>query len=132
MVRYSNMKTILEVFHLCIVKNRLCYRRTYLDLSHRRADPDSAIHALLHETVRGSDGEVEQEFVVHSTSWRYVKPGRVLLTYVAYSDTLEFKIDLKHSLTIRQLRNIHVGIGHPRTRAGRERQVVAHAMRHIA
>ncbi len=126
------MKTYLEVFYLRIVKDRLCFLRKYVNLSHRRTDPESVIHSLLHQTLDTSDGEIQREFVVHSTSWRYAKPGRVILTYVAYSDTLEFKIDLQRSLTLKQLKNTRIASGHPRTRAGREKQVVAHAMRHIA
>lgn len=36
-------------------------------------------------------GKTEKEFVVHSTSWRYKRPDKVLLTSAAYFDELEFK-----------------------------------------
>jgi hypothetical protein len=130
--RYSNMKTVLEVFYLRIVRNKLCYRRKQMDLSNRRGDPDSLIRSVVQQTVQTTKGVVQNEFVMHSTSWRYVRPGRVVLTYIAYSDHLEFRIDRVRTLTLKQLKDIKIASGRPRTRAGLERQVVAHAMRHIA
>jgi hypothetical protein len=92
------MKTVLEVFYLRVVGNRLCYRRKQADLSNRRTDPDSLIRSVIQHTLQTSKGEVQNEFVVHSTSWRYASPGKIVLTYIAYSDQLEFKVDRVHSL----------------------------------
>jgi hypothetical protein len=54
------------------------------------------------------------------------------LSYIAYSDALEFGRGRLKNITLKQLRNINISTGQPRSPAGRERQVVAHAMRHIS
>ncbi len=55
-----------------------------------------------------------------------------MLTYVAYSDELEFGRGKIKELTLTQLKKINLSRGTPRSHAGKERQVVAHALRHIA
>jgi hypothetical protein len=126
------MKVILEVFYMRIMGNRVHYQRRQVDLSKKGADPDALVQSMIqHQLDTAKDG-VREEFVVHSTSWRYTVPGKIVLTYIAYSDTLEFGRGRLKSITLKQLRNINISTGQPRSPAGRERQVVAHAMRHIA
>jgi hypothetical protein len=126
------MKIILEVFYMRIQANRVCYLRKQIHLSRSRGDPDTLLKSLLQQKLQTSAGVVEQEFMVHSTSWRYAAGGRIVLTYVAYSDELEFGRGRVKNITLKQLRKINISSGQPRSREGRERQVVAHAMRHIS
>ena len=84
------------------------------------------------EKRRADSGEVKaQEFVVHSTSWRYER-GRILLTYAAYSDELEFRKGTFQSLPLKRLRTIQKTSRKPRSQAELQNKVVSHAMRHIA
>ena len=55
-----------------------------------------------------------------------------MLTYVAYSDELEFKRGNTHSISLKNLRTITKQSRKPRSRAALEKQVVSHAMRHLA
>ena len=127
------MQTILEIFYLRIVGNRVRYQRKQDNLSKKGGDPDRMIQSLIEEKRRDSSGKVEKkEFVVHSTSWRYARPNKVMLTYVAYSDELEFEKGKAHNLSLKKLRTITKKSRHPRSRAELEKQVVSHAMRHIA
>jgi hypothetical protein len=126
------MKTILEIFYLRIMGKNVRYQRKTTNLSRKGGDPDAMIRSLIQEKRHTESGEVEeQEFIVHSTSWRYTKPDKVLLTYVAYSDELEFKKGFHH-LPLKKLRTITKKSRKPDSRAELERQVVSHAMRHIA
>lgn len=88
---------------------------------------------MLAYQLQESPAEVRREFVVHSTSWRYtLPPGQVIVTYIAYSDELEFgKRNVKY-LTLNELRKIDIPRTKPRSQNGLERLVVAHAMRHMA
>jgi len=44
-------------------------------------DPDRLIQPLIQEKRHASSGKVEEkEFIIHSTSWRYTRPGKVTLT----------------------------------------------------
>jgi len=128
------MQTILEIFYLRIMGGRVRYQRKQANLNRKGGDPDRIIQSLIQEKQRGEGSEeVEpKEFVVHSTSWRYMQPGRIMLTYAAYSDELEFEKGKSHSLPLKQLKTITKKSRKPRSRAALEKQVVSHAMRHIA
>ena len=127
------MKTVLEIFYLRVVGKSVRYQRRQADLSQRGGDPDRVIRSFIHEKRSTSSGKVEEkEFIVHSTSWRYAKPNRVILTYIAYSDELDFKKGKAKSLPLRSLRTITKKSRKPRSRTELEKKVVSHAMRHIA
>jgi hypothetical protein len=125
------MKVILEVFYLRIVEDQVHYRRRQVDLSKKGVDPDALVRKMIRQQLP-ADNKTAQEFVVHSTSWRYSAPRRIVLTYIAYSDELDFGAARVRRLPLKQLRRINISTGQPRSPFGRERQVVAHAMRHIA
>jgi hypothetical protein len=126
------MKTMVEVFYMRIMGDRVCYQRKQVDLSRKGSDPNALIEALMQQKLQTSTGEMKREFVVHSTSWRYAAPGRIILTYIAYSDELSFSRSEVKKLTLKALRKINISSGKPRSPGGLERQVVAHAMRHIS
>ena len=127
------MKTILEIFYLRIMGNKVHYQRKQTNLSKKGGDPDRMIQSLIQEKRRASSGKVEKkEFVVHSTSWRYTWPDKVILTYIAYSDELEFEKGKVHNLPLKKLKTITKKSRKPRSRAELEKKVVSHAMRHIA
>lgn len=147
------MKTVMEIFYLRIVGKSVRYQRKQADLSRRGSDPDRVIRSFIHEKPSASSGKVEEkEFIVHPTSWRYAKPNRVILTYVAYSDELNFGTDKgkdkapdeakgtgkgsgnrkAKSLPLTSLRTITKKSRKPRSRTELEKKVVSHAMRHIA
>jgi hypothetical protein len=103
------------------------------NLSRRPGDPDARIRSLIREKRRTDSGEIEeQEFIVHSTSWRYDEPGKILLTYAAYSDELEFKSGSFRSLSLKRLRTIQKKSHKPRSQTELHNKVVSHAIRHIA
>ncbi len=61
-----------------------------------------------------------------------MQPGKIILTYVAYSDELKFKLSKNQSVPLKKLRTITKKTRAPRSQAELEKQVVSHAMRHIA
>ena len=127
------MRTILEIFYVRIMGKSVCYQRRQVNLSRKGSEPDRLIQSLIQEKRRAESGKAEpQEFVVHSTSWRYARPDKVLLTYVAYSDELEFKKGNFHRLPLKNLRKIANKSRKPRSDTELEKQVVSHGMRHIA
>lgn len=126
------MKTILEIFYIRIVGRNIHYQRKAADLSKRGGDPDAMIQSLIHEKRRANSGKVErQEFLVHSTSWRYER-NKIMLTYAAYSDELEFNKGTFRSLSLKKLRTIQKRSHKPRSQTELQNKVVSHAMRHIA
>jgi hypothetical protein len=127
------MKTILEIFYVRIKRSRLHYRRKQVNLSRRGSDPDRIILSLIMQKRHLPSRELEEkEFLIHSTSWRYERPGNVILTYVAYSDEFEFPDGKTQSMSLKQLRTIAKTGWTPRSAAEVEKKVVCHAMRHIS
>lgn len=127
------MKTILEIFYVRVMGKTVRYQRRQVNLNRRGGNPDATIRSLIHEKRRTESGEAEEkEFIVHSTSWRYEQPGRLILTYVAYSDELNFKKGKFHTLSLQRLRTLNKKSKEPESKAELERKVVSHAMRHIA
>ena len=128
------MKTTLEIFYLRIVGKSVRYRRKEVSLSRKGSDPDQLIWSHIRQEHRNhtQDASHEHEFIIHSTSWRYEQPGKILLTYVAYSDKLEFEKGNAKNLRLKHLQTITRNARKPRSRAEREKKVVSHAMRHIA
>ena len=129
------MQTILEIYYLRIIDDRVRYQRKQANLSRKGGEPNVMIQSLILEKrddAEGSGKIEKREFVVHSTSWRYMKPSKVVLTYVAYSDELEFEKGKFQSLLLKNLRKLTRKSPRARTLAAEEKQVVAHAMRHIA
>jgi len=125
------MKTILEIFYLRIVGKRVRYQREQVNLSRKGSDPDKLIWSRIRQEPRNSAAE-EQEFIVHSTSWRYERPGKVILTYIAYSDELTFEQGKVKSFSLKNLRTVKKQTRKPSSRAELEKKVVSHALRHIA
>lgn len=126
------MKTILEVFYMRIVGKNVRYQRKAADLSRRGGDPDAMIWSLIHEkrSTALADAE-EHDFIVHSTSWRYER-GKIMLTYAAYSDELEFKGGMFKSVPLKRLRTVRKKSHKPRSQTELHNKVVSHAIRHIA
>jgi hypothetical protein len=127
------MQTIIEIFYVRIFGDMVRYQRKQANLSKRGGNPDHIIQSLIQEKRRNDSGKAEEkEFIVHSTSWRYARPGKVLLTYVAYSDELEFRKGKSHGIALKRLKTITKKSQPPRSQKALEEQVVSHAMRHIA
>jgi len=127
------MQTILEIFYVRIQGKQVRFQRKMANLTQRSRNPDKVIESLIQEKRQTETGEVEQRgFIVHSTSWRYEPKGKVLLTYVAYSDELEFKRGKTKQIPLSKLRTLTKKKREPRSQTELEKQVVSHAMRHIA
>ena len=127
------MNTILEIFYVRVVGKSLRYQRKQANLNKKGGDPDRIIRGLIQEKRCDESGKAEEkEFIVHSTSWRYEQTGKVILTYVAYSDELELKQGRFHTLSLQKLRTITKKSKKPASKVELEKKVVSHAMRHIA
>ena len=127
------MKTILEIYYLRLVLNRVRYQRKEVNVSRKGSDPDRVIWSLIRQNQHGASEEAEEhQFVIHSTSWRYERPRKVVLTYIAYSDELTFEKGNWKSLSLKQLGQVNKKSRKPPSRAALEKKVVSHAMRHIA
>src|SRR5690349_25170789 len=113
------MKVILEVFYIRIMGDRVNYQRKQVNLSKTGVDPDALVQSLIRYQLPDSNDE-PAEFMVHSTSWRHAVAGKIVLTYIAYSDDLVFGAGEVKNITLKQLRKINISTGQPRSPGGRE------------
>lgn len=107
------MKTVLEIYYLRILGERVRYQCKEVKLSRKVSDPDNLIWPRIRQEPRHSATE-EHEFIVHSTSWRYERPGKA------------------RSFSLKDLRTAGENSRKPSSPAELEKRVVSHAVRHIA
>jgi hypothetical protein len=132
-IREDNvMQTHLEIFYMRILGGDLRYKRKQVCLNEVTENPERIIQSLIQQKYHVPSDEIEAEFVIHSTSWRYAPPDKVILTYVAYSDDLELEHEPNQKLPLCELRIITPTTPRPNSPAELERQVVSHALRHMA
>lgn len=116
------MRVLAEVLFARIGGGTLRFQVARFDLDRASGDPDDVVERFVEERLRGPDALR----VVHSTSWRY-ESGRVVLSYLAYSDRLE--------LGGRSRRARLSALPDPEKKIrgrDRDRAVAAHALRHLA
>jgi hypothetical protein len=126
------MQILLEIFYIQVVGDEVHYRRKQVDLSEAGEDPNRVIQSLIQQKYHIPSSKIEDEFVIHSTSWRYTAPDEIFLTYVAYSDEIDIDREPVQNISLEDLRVVTVSTPHPLSPAELEKQVVSHAMRHIA
>jgi hypothetical protein len=75
----------LEIFFMRISDGDVLYRVAEENVTQSQEDPMEIAKRLARQESESGD---EAAFV-HSSSWRYEAPGRVVLTYVDYSERFE-------------------------------------------
>lgn len=127
------MQILLETFFVKIENNSLLYCRNIIHIDDVDTDPDG----LIVEMIDGNNSNVpkilKNEYIIHSTSWRYEQIGKIVLTYLIYSDFIDFKnIEVKvvefNDLSIAKSSSHKK----PRPETITEINVLAHAIRHLA
>lgn len=127
------MKLLLEVYLVSYVKEGFHYVRKELNLVQDQRDPDQIANEYLKYLFNDSRLITDKEkYILHSTSWRYEIPNRVLLTYVVYADSFIFKgmnprLIRTKDLHIARSSNAKV----PRPIRITSDEVVSHGIRHI-
>lgn len=121
----ANAKVVLELFVVSpAAEAAVHYERLTAPLSKRTGDPDTVARQLVKSICEPA--------ILHSTSWRWEKDGTLILTYLAFSEEQrcllrEQKSILKADLLPRETTDPLK----PRPDALRERDVLAHGLRHI-
>ena len=116
------MRVLAEVLFARIGKSDLRFQVARFALD-GRGEPDRAVRD--HADLR--TGEPDALRIVHSTSWRYER-GKIVLTYLVYSDRLRFRGRARRA-RISALPSAEHAAGDGKDR---DRQVAAHALRHLA
>jgi hypothetical protein len=123
----------VEVFAVAFDADGLLYWRDIQPLTRSGGVPENAVRALLAKHSRRSPSPTPVTRVIHSTSWRYEAPGQIVLTYLAcvapdgepLPDAIHLRMDELPGLA-------PTDPLHPRPPVIRERDVLAHGLRHLA
>src|SRR5689334_12054751 len=100
------MQTHLEIFYMRVLGDHLQYKRKEVCLTEVKENPEHVIQSLIQQKYQVASSEIESEFVIHSTSWRYASPDKIILTYVVYSDELDLEQEPTQKLPLCELRII--------------------------
>ncbi|MBP7927718.1 hypothetical protein KAZ57_01055 [Patescibacteria group bacterium] len=127
------MSVYIEFFFTKIVGNQVLYWRNLVDISQATTDPDEIVLQIVKNDLEETPQIIKERFIIHSTSWRYETGKGIVLTYLIYADSLDFKKINVISVPFQDLR-LAISVSHkkPRPEKISELNVVSHAIRHLA
>jgi hypothetical protein len=119
----------LEIFFTKIIEEEVLYYKYIENVSQINDDPDNLVTKYLISTFP----DISDNYIVHSTSWRYDNKGKIILTYVVYSDDLDFQTLKTQHINIHHLKNSEAtNLKKPRPIELNEKDVISHGMRHFS
>jgi hypothetical protein len=127
------MKCYLEVFVTSLEGDEhIRYARLAIDFSDDVGNPDNIVQELINRPLDNMPKLRGSRYISHSTSWRYEYDGSIYLTYLIYSDSVDFqRVNTNtlffYEMTISQSEDPE----RPRPAVITEEQVVSHGMRHL-
>ena len=125
------MKIQLEVFIAKIEDNNILYVRKEMDLSSYSENPDLYVDEMV-EKVSQELKVDKEKCIIHSTSWRCAHCDLISLTYIVYSDYLDFVKSVTKKIPIEQLELAEGTINKPHPTHLEEKNIVAHSLRHVS
>lgn len=126
------MNLKLEVFIAQLLSDRVRYRRVELPLAAPNTPPDHAVRDLV-EGLHPDSSIFVENYLSHSTSWRYEANGNIVLTYLVCLDDEDFQDEQWQELHADALNLAGSDDAcQPTPRQISEQQVLSHAIRHLA
>lgn len=124
------MKLLLEIFFIKMTGEQVSYHGHTTEITDSNVDPDQVVLKFAMDEI-GSEANAEKEnFVIHSTSWRY-KNNSIILTYIVYSEMFTFPLGAVSTLHVNELRVTGHASKGQRVAEIDEVGVVSHAIRHL-
>lgn len=125
------MNIKLEIFFTKLHEDKIVYHRHTLDITGAQENPDNIILKLVSDETKETPNMIDDEFVIHSTSWRY-ENGGITITYLVYSDSVDFSNHpTKELLTKDFIIAKSENSKKPRPKEINEENVLSHAIRHL-
>ena len=128
------MKIFLEIFIATLASGEsIAYTKRNIDITGDIRDPDEIVNEIIQNSLDVSRMVRTNAYIVHSTSWRYESDGSLLLTYMVYSEQLNFTGNNHRLLNVRDVRMPSSRDSlRPRPHRIEEEHVVVHGMRHLS
>ena len=130
----TGMNVCLEVFLVNLAgENAARYIVLRKDITGDGRNPDDLVLDLTFNTDAGPVAISRKHCYIHSTSWRYESDGAIILTYLVYSDRMEFRDNVG---TVLKLEDVSVTVSEDATRPRPavlvEEQIMVHGIRHLS
>lgn len=126
------MKLHAEVFFTKIENSEVIYFRDHLDLSYKSKDPDLYVIKVVENYAHKLKAE-PGELIIHSTSWRCDSVNLIVLTYIVYSDYLDFSTKKAKKIEVEDLRiATSEDVNKPKPVEISELHIVSHGLRHVS
>lgn len=126
------MKVILEVYFIKIADERVLFTKHNLDLTKKNSDPDNIVIELTKDEYHETPRIISNDFIIHSTSWRYEFDNSLVITYLVYSDHIDFS---HHRVKEIPIRNLQLAKSadpkRPRPEVITDENVISHGIRHL-
>lgn len=127
------MDLFIEIFYITIINNEILYHQDLIDITNKNMNPDDIVYNQIENTFGYKFDYISENFIIHSTSWRYDNTGKLILTYLAYNDNLDVsKINFK----IFYLDNFKIAVSKqasiPKPPEIHEINIISHGLRHIS
>jgi iron complex transport system ATP-binding protein len=98
------MNCYLEIFFTTFVsEDFLGYSKKVLDITYDNRDPDEIVLEVITNRRNGMPSILGNKFISHSTSWRYEQDGSICLTYVVFSDYIDFSGNKVYTLKMHEV-----------------------------
>ncbi|GAB4432347.1 MAG: hypothetical protein OHK0040_02300 [bacterium] len=128
------MNCYLEIFIVSFDKNYdIRYSKIVIDITSDIRNPDDIVNEIITTWSQVKKCFECDKYISHSTSWRYEEDGSIYLTYIVFSDKINFAGVLSNTL---QIQGIEIpqptSAKKPKPKEISEKHIVSHGIRHIA
>jgi hypothetical protein len=127
------MKCYIEIFVTSFEGDEhIRYSRMVVDISDDASNPDAIVQELVNHPLDDMPKLNGSRYISHSTSWRYEYDGSIYLTYMVYSDNVDFQRVSRNTLFLHEMGISQCeGPERPRPTTITEEHIVSHGMRHL-
>jgi hypothetical protein len=128
------MKSYLEIFFVTAESHEcIQYFKMHIDITDDVRNPDEIIFDPAKISSAAVPAIRQNTFISHSTSWRYEYDGSIYLTYLIYSEYIDFG---RFEAKLLSLKDMEISKSsapdRPRPVNITEEHIVSHGMRHLS
>lgn len=126
------MELYLEIFFSKIANGKIVYTKNLVTITDENTNPDELVYQTLKEEFPHLAAN-QQTLLIHSTSWRFEKPAKLIVTYLVYSE--EFCLGHRQT-SLMPLEHLAIAKSDqaqkPRPNVLEDQHVISHAFRHLS
>ena len=128
------MKIYLEIFFVCAESHEcIQYCKIHIDITDDICNPDEIVFKSVKQPSDLIPLVCGDQFISHSTSWRYEYDSSIYLTYLIYSEHIDFRNVKSKTLSLKDMVITHGSApDRPRPPNIMEEHILSHGMCHLS